>query len=89
MENIYRRVLANYCELLSVGMGIAPPYTVALGAIGLQETHVGLNNGVDGPIHTDSLHLRMVLNDLSKAAQESVVKEFVDGLLDLAGVTRA
>jgi hypothetical protein len=89
VENVYRRVLTNYCEILTTGMGIAPPYTVALGAIGLQETHVGLNNGIDGPIHTDSLHLRRVLNDSSKAAQEIVVKEFIDGLLDLAGITRS
>lgn len=88
LENIYRRVLANYCELLSQGIDIALPYTVAFGAIGLQDTHVGLNNRVDGPIHSDSLHVRLVLNDLSREAQESIVKEFIDALLDLAGVTR-
>lgn len=88
LENIYRRVLANYCEILSYGMGIAPPYTIELGAIGLYETHVGANNEVNGPIHSNALQVRLVLNDLRKEAQEAVVKEFVDRLLDLAGVTR-
>jgi hypothetical protein len=43
---------------------------------------------MDGPIHTPDIKLRLVLNDLSKEAQECAVKEFIDALLDLAGVSR-
>ena len=37
----------------------------------------------------DRYENRLVLNDLVKDAQEAVVKEFVDAILDLAGVSRA
>lgn len=89
LENVCRRVLSNYCEILSKGMGIAPPYTVVLGAIGLQDAVVGFNNSVDGPIHQDRHETRLVLNDLGREAQEAVLREFIDDILDLAGVTSA
>ena len=89
LENVYRRILSNYCELLSAGIGIAPPYTVVLGAVGLQDAVVGFNNSVDGPIHQDRFEVRLVLRDLGKEAQEAAVQQFVDAVLDLAGVTRS
>jgi hypothetical protein len=52
LENIYRCVLANYCEVFSKGLSMATPYTVILGAVGLKDLHVGLNNSVDGPFST-------------------------------------
>jgi hypothetical protein len=88
LENYYRRVLSNYCDILSNGFGVAPPYTVVLGAIGLQNTHVGFNNSVDGPVYNDRVEIRRVLNDPSKESQAAVVREFADAILDLAGVTR-
>jgi hypothetical protein len=89
LENIYRRVLANYVDILEKGLGIAPPYTVVLGAIGLRNAHVGLNNSVDGPIYDDRIEIRRLLNEANKQAQEAVVKEFADAILDLAGVRRS
>ena len=90
LENIYRRVLVNYVEILEKGFGIAPPYKVVLGAIGLGNAHVGLNNNaVDGPIFSDRVERRRVLNETNLPAQEAVVREFVDAILDAAGVRRA
>jgi len=89
LENIYRRVLSNYCDILSKGMGIAPPFTIIMGGIGLKDTYVGIEQSVEGPIHQDRFETRLVLNDLGKASQDVAVKEFIDGVLDLAGVTRA
>jgi hypothetical protein len=90
LENIYWRVLSNYCDLLTVGMGIALPFTVVLGAVGLNDVHVGIDNTtVAGPIYTDHIEIRRVLHDLSKPAQEAIVREFVDAILDLAGVSRS
>jgi hypothetical protein len=89
LENIYRRALSNYCDILSAGMGIAAPYTIVLGAVGLQDTYAGVDNSAEGPIHTDSIEVRRVLHDLANGPQEAVVREFVDAILDLAGVRRA
>jgi hypothetical protein len=89
LENIYRRVLGNYVEILEKGFGIAHPYTAVFGAIGLKYAHVGLNGGVDGPIYSDRIEIRRVLNDISLPAQAAVVREFVDAVLDLAGVRRS
>jgi hypothetical protein len=88
LENIYRRALSNYCDILSTGMGIAAPYTIVLGAVGLQDTYAGVDNSAEGPIHTDSIEVRRVLHDLAGGPQEAVVREFVDAILDLAGVSR-
>jgi hypothetical protein len=89
LENIYRRALSNYCDILSAGMGIAAPYTIVLGAVGLQETYAGVDNSAEGPFHTDSIEVRRVMHDLANGHQEAVVREFVDAILDLAGVSRA
>jgi hypothetical protein len=88
LENTYRRVLQNYCELLA-GLNISPPYTVECGAIGLQGLHVGIgNNGIDGPIHGNNLQRRFVLHDTTKDTLSQIARKFVDDLLDLAGVSR-
>jgi hypothetical protein len=89
LENIYCRVLANYVDILEKGLGIDPSYTVVCGAIGLQDVHVGLNNSFDGPIYNDRIETRRLLNEANKQAQEAVVKEFADAILDLAGVRRS
>ncbi|WP_407193765.1 hypothetical protein [Bradyrhizobium sp. STM 3566] len=89
LENIYRRALSNYCDILSTGMRTGAPYTIVLGAVGLQGTYVGVVNSAEGPIHTDSIEVRRVLHDLANEGQEAVVREFVDAVLDLAGVSRA
>jgi hypothetical protein len=70
----YLAVLSNYCDLPSKGMGIALPFTVVLGAVGLKDTYVGVDSSLDGPIHAD---------------RQALVKKYVDAILDLAGVTRA
>jgi hypothetical protein len=88
LENIYRRVLTNYCDIMSKGFGIAPPYVVEFGAIGLEGVYVGFNNGMDGPIHSNELQVRFTLNELTKEAIEAVVGQFLDVLLDMAGVAR-
>ena len=88
VENVYRRVLANYCDHLSKGIGLAPPFTIVLGAVGLRDTYVRADSTVNGPIHTDNIEIRRVLSDFGKEAQETVVRNFVDAVLDLAGVRR-
>ncbi|WP_027535419.1 hypothetical protein [Bradyrhizobium sp. WSM3983] len=70
-------------------MGIAPPFTIILGGVGLKDTYVGIEQTVDGPIHQDRFETRLGLDDLGKDAQEAAVKEFIDGILDLAGLIRA
>jgi hypothetical protein len=89
LENVYRRVLANYIGILEDGFRIALPYKVVFGGIGLRGAHAGLNGSVDGPIYKDRIETRRILRDASKQAQEEAVREFADAILDMAGARRS
>jgi hypothetical protein len=90
VENIFKRVLANYCEIMGDVFGIQPPYQVVCGAVGLRDTYLGIRNRdyAAGPIHDDQIVIRRTLNESSLDAQEQVVSEFVEVLFDLAGEKR-
>jgi hypothetical protein len=86
VENIYRRVLNNYCEVAHDVFGIEPPYRIALGAVGLDGAVLGINrHDTSDLIHQHQLSLRRVLNDVSLDARDKLLDEFLDRLFDLAG----
>ncbi len=89
VENIFKRVLSNFCEAMDNVFSIDPPYQVVCGAVGLNGVHLALHNSqIAGPIHDNQLVLRRALNDSSTEAQLHVVDEFLDALFDLAGESR-
>jgi hypothetical protein len=74
-------------------LGIALPYQIETGAVGLMDVRVTLPRGygwrpdaVSEPIFENKVSVRRVLNDTSDAAQKKVVEEFVRRLYDLASV---
>lgn len=90
LENTFRRVLENFCTLLTSGMGATPPFTVVFGATGLENTYLGFNvSSVEGPIFQDSFELRRTLNATDEGAREIALKDFLHELFDLAGVSLA
>jgi hypothetical protein len=95
VENIYKRTLANYIVLAGEDLGVAPPYQVEMGAVGLRDMRLSLpqpvsvRGEVSEPIYENELKLRRVLNDTSPGNQRALVDEFLDDLYDLAGVTRS
>jgi hypothetical protein len=90
LERIYCRVLSNYCDFLTEGLDLAPPFNVILGAVGLLNREIVAPGDAEfGPILADRLELRRVLHDTSKASQEAIVREFVDAILGLTGASRS
>jgi hypothetical protein len=59
VENIFGRVLDNFCSVAADVFGIAPPYQIELGAIGLSGTVLGINrHGISEPIYDDQIKYR-------------------------------
>jgi hypothetical protein len=93
VENIFTNALANYISVAGGKLGIAPPYQVEMGAVGLKDMRLSLPQPitlerVSEPIYENELKVRRVLNDTSKAAQGDLVEKFLSKLYDLAGVKR-
>jgi hypothetical protein len=95
VENIYNRTLANYILVAGEDFGVAPPYQVEMGAVGLRNMRLSLPQPVRmlGEVsemsYENELKLRRILNDTSSRNQLALVGEFLDKLYDLAGVTRS
>jgi hypothetical protein len=93
VENIFTRALANYISVAGEKLGIAPPYQVEMGAVGLKDMRLSLPQPitwerVSEPIYENELKVRQVLNNTSSAAQRTLVEKFLIKLYDLAVVTR-
>jgi hypothetical protein len=94
VDNIYKRVLANYISVAGEDLGVTRPYQVEMGAVGLKDMRlclpqpVSAGDEVSGPIYENELKLRRVLNDTGPGNQRALIEEFLDALYDLAGVTR-
>ncbi len=89
VENIYKRVLRNYCEVTNNIFGIDPPYQVVCGAVGMRGAYLALQNrSYAGPIHDDKIELRIALNDIRTESQEKLIGQFLTELFDLAGEKR-
>jgi hypothetical protein len=90
VQNISGRVLENFCLIAENLFGMAPPYTIELGAVGLTGAALGVGmDHISQPIHADDLRLRKVLNDTTADAQAALINEFLDLLFDLAGERRS
>jgi len=90
VENICKRVLANFVTLAEDAFGLTGPFTVEIGATGLGNTWLGTGHrAMIGPIHDEQVIVRRVLNGTSLAAQAQVIGEFIDELYDRAGGERA
>ena len=86
VENIYGRVLRNYCSVATDDFGIEPPYQIELGVLGLSGAVLGINrHGMSAPIYQDRFKLRRILNDVTAGTQKKLIGDFLDALFDLAG----
>jgi hypothetical protein len=64
-------------------------HSVGTDAVGLRDMYLGVGmHDIFGPIHTNELRVRRVLNDSDAEAQGRLIGEFLDGQFDLAGVVR-
>lgn len=89
VENIYGRVLENFCSVASENFGIEPPFYVELGAVGLSGVCLGIGmDHISASIHRNDVKIRRTLNDLGAGARKRVIDDFLDELFDLAGEKR-
>ena len=91
VENLYSRVLENYCSVARDALGIAPPYLVEFGAVGLHDVRLdtGLGRVLEtAPIYNEKLTLRQPIEDCSIRNRSRLINDFLASLCDLAGVER-
>jgi hypothetical protein len=94
VQDIYGRVLKSFISVAEQEFGVAPPYHIEMGAVGLKGLRVNLPQSLrrwlhqlSDPIIENQLQFREVLNDTSVSAQEALVQDFINRLYDLANIT--
>jgi hypothetical protein len=92
VQNIYARVLADYIAVAKDEIGVQPPYTIELGAVGLSQVCVSLPppnvyQEVSQPIYENTVKLRQILTDIGVGSQDKLVREFIGKLYDLADIS--
>lgn len=94
-EKLYVRVLQNYTKILASELKLQLPYTVELGAIGLNGLHLACPGGSNGqgqfvgPIMKDIIQKRYILKSASESSVDDLLREFFNEFYDLAACSRA
>lgn len=79
-------MLENFYSIAHDKHRLTPPYTIEMGAIGLQGARLGIGiRNLSGQIHQNMLTLRRVLTDTTPSARRKLIDELLDELFDLAG----
>lgn len=95
LEKLYVRVLRNYVKVASSELGLIPPYTVEMGAVGINGAYLAvpggsLNTGqLVGPIMTPYIQKRYSIPDISDNEIMGVLRSYFLDFYDLATCTRA
>jgi hypothetical protein len=92
-EKLYVRVLRNQVQVALSALKLNPPYTVELGAVGLQDVYFtapGFHGRGErkGPVKVDSFQRRYTLSDATDDAIKAVLSTYFTDLYDLAAFTR-
>ena len=94
VQDIYGRVLKSFISVAEEEVGVAPPFQIEMGAVGLKGLRVSLPQShrrwfheLSEPIIENQLQFRKVLNDTSVSAQEALVHDFIERLCRLASIT--
>jgi hypothetical protein len=92
-EKLYVRVLTNYVQVASSALKLDPPYTVELGALGLQEVYFtapGLHGRGErkGPVKVEFFQRRYALSYTTDDAIKAVLGTYFTELYDLAAFAR-
>lgn len=90
-ERTFQYALRRYVDFLSGSLGIAPPYTVEAGAVGLEKRYLAVNPPGDsqpGPFYDDAFKVRLVLNELTDDVLNKFLLRVFEELFRLAGERR-
>src|ERR1700677_4556331 len=84
VRDIYGRVLESFISVAAEEVGLAPPFHIEMGAVGLKGLRVSLPQSLrrwlhelSEPIFEDQLQFRKILNDTSVSTQEALVHDFI------------
>jgi hypothetical protein len=95
LEKLYVRTLRNYVKVAELELDLIPPYTVEMGAVGINGVHLAvpggpLNTGeFVGPMIHENIQKRYTLPDASDDAVAQVIRSYFIELYDLATCMRA
>ena len=90
LEKLYVRVLRNYVKVATSELGLIPPYTVEMGAVGIDGVYLAvpggpLNTGeFVGPVMQENIQKRYTLPDVSDSAVAGVLRSYFTEFYDLA-----
>jgi hypothetical protein len=92
-EKLHVRVLRNYVQVALSALKIDPPYTVELGAVGLQDiyfTAPGIHGHGErkGPVRVEDFHRRYTLYETTDDAIKILLGTYFTDLYDLAAFDR-
>jgi len=94
VEKIYVQTLRSYLATLHDELGMRPPYTLELGAVGIQGCYLGLpsvefsNGQFYGPIGKPEIRIRYSLEQGTEAELLNALRRFFVELYDLVAVSR-
>jgi hypothetical protein len=94
-EKIYRRVLGNYVRVAASELGLRLPYTVEMGAVGLNDVRLAFagdgthgQGRIEGPVMKQSLQRRYSLVATTESAMDAVLRDYFSDFYDLVAVSR-
>jgi hypothetical protein len=92
-ERTYVEALRNFVEVAASEMNLNFPYTIELGAVGVNGAYLGVPNRGDGqyvgPIMQDNIQIRLPLNDGDESSQIDLLRSYFVRFYDLAACSRA
>lgn len=89
-ETTLRQTLRRYLDFLAL-LKITPPYCVEVGAVGLKDFRIVVDNTWDnslGPIYDNEYRIEKVLNEASPASLDAFLLQCFEALFQLAGESR-
>ncbi len=88
-EDTFRKSLYNYIDFVQNTLKISPPYTVELGVVGIQGYSIAITRlETLGPFYDNELSIRLILNDTSSKALDTVLLNFFEELFRVSGYPR-
>ena len=90
-EDTFRRSLSNYVDFMQYKLNILPPYTVEAGVVGIQDYRIIVDaTGMEryGPFFDNEMKIRLVLNENSAQALDTVLLKFFEELFMVSGYAR-
>jgi len=85
IERVMTDTLSQLLLVAKDNLKIAPPYRIVMGAVGIKEYYLGIDNNYSDVIHVNEVEKDCIVSDTSNAAALNAVEGFLEELCDKAG----